>query len=150
LRIAGIGRADRLTAVRIPAVILAGGRNKPDMEAAAGTPLRALISVHGKPMLKHVAAALADAKTIDRVIVVGDVPDSADFHRIPDHGGFVENVYAGLNAAGESELALIVTSDIPFLSSAAVDDFVDRARGLDSDLVYPIVRVEQCYASFPG
>jgi len=135
---------------KYPAVVLAGGRAKSEIIAATGVENRALIPVHGRTMLEAVVEALRDAPSVGEVIVVGNVPDSADYRRVPDQGGYVENVFAGLHATGEAEYALIATSDVPFVHGAVVEDFVARGAALGADMIYPIVPVEACYARFPG
>lgn len=136
--------------LRCPAVVLAGGKAKPEIAAATGVENRALIAVKGRTMLACVVEALRAAPGIGTVTVVGDLPDSTDYARVPDHGGFVENIFAGLEAAGAAEFALIATSDIPFVTADAVEDFVTRGAALDADMVYPIVPVAACYKRFPG
>jgi GTP:adenosylcobinamide-phosphate guanylyltransferase len=133
----------------IPAVVLAGGRNKPEMAAATGVEMRALIPIGGRPMLEHVLDALSAAESIGEITVVGAAPSSNGFRHIADRGGFVENIYSGLEQV-HSDNAVISTSDIPFVTAESVDDFVRLARVEGADIIYPIVRVEDCYSRFPG
>lgn len=134
----------------VPAVVLAGGKAKSEMIAAAGVENRALISFNGRTLLGHIVSALLDAPSVGRIVVVGSVPDSAEYMRVGDRGGFVENIFAGLTVVGEAEYALITTSDLPFVSGEAVENFVARGVALGVDIVYPIVEVEECYRRFPG
>ena len=133
----------------IPAVILAGGRNKPDIVSETGIEFRSLTLFDGRPMAAYVVAALHEAASISEIIVVGAGPTTGDFRSVPDHGGFVENTYAGLDAA-EGDSVLISTSDIPLITPESVEDFIHLARQADADIVYPIVHVEDCYRRFPG
>ena len=136
----------------IPAVILAGGRNRSDEFGELGVEFRSMIPVGGRPMVSFVIDALLGAKSISEVTVVGAAPDSGRYRVVDDHGGFVENIYAGLEATSGIE-ALITTADIPFLTPESVDDFIATARAdavYPVDVVYPIVRVEDCYAKYPG
>ncbi len=134
----------------VPAVVLAGGKAKPEVVAATGVANRALVQVDGRTMLDHVVGALVAAESVGRIVVVGDVPDSESYARVPDRGSMVENMYAGLEVLGPSPFALIATSDIPYVTRDGVDDFVQRAVAAGGDFVYPIVRVADCYAKFPG
>ena len=138
------------TAEPVAAIVLAGGRNKSEMAAAAGEEMRALIPFRGRPMFRWVVEALGAADSVGEITVVGPVPESEGFRVTADRGGFVENVYAGLEKVPTEASALISTSDIPFLTSQAVDDFVRLARAEEADIVYPIVGVEDCYREFPG
>ncbi len=143
-------------AAAIPAVVMAGGKAKPDLQAATGQTNRALIEVQGKTLLRHVVDALrAAAPSIGSITVVGDVPESADYVRVPDSGGFVENLFAGLAAYAEAPFVLVAGSDLPFLTGESVAAFAQGAANLAQkdagiSFVYPIVPVAACYARFPG
>jgi GTP:adenosylcobinamide-phosphate guanylyltransferase len=130
-------------------VILAGGRNKPDFVRESGIEFRSLTPYQGRPMVDHVITALHQTDSIAEIIVVGAGPPTGNFQGVPDHGGFVENTYAGLEAAG-GETVLISTSDIPLITAESVEDFLRLALQADADIVYPIVHVEDCYRRFPG
>lgn len=140
----------------IPCVVLAGGKAKPEIEAATGQTNRALVVVNGKTLLGHVvAAAHAAAPPMGPITVVGNVPESGDYARLPDSGGFVENLFAGISAHADAPFVLITTSDLPFLTGQAVSDFVQGAVARAQQepgvgFVYPIVPVSTCYAKFPG
>lgn len=138
----------------IPRIVLAGGRAKPELEKLTGQPNRALIPFHGKTMLRAVVDALSGADPGAPITVVGDVPPDEDYTSICDHGGFVENVTAGLSAISSEPFALIATSDVPFLTPESVEEFVRlgliAAQGSEIGLVWPVVRVSECYARFPG
>ena len=135
---------------RAAGVILAGGKLDPEMQALAGGSNRALISVGGRTMLETVVSALTDSGLIEQLFVIGDVPESGRYTRLPDGGGFVENVFAGAEAAHESEFVLLATADLPFLTAESVRDFLQRALPLRADVVYAAVTVEQCYERYPG
>ncbi len=120
------------------------------MVAKTGVHNRALIPVGGKTMLDCVVSAFLEAPVIEQIFVVGDLPASKSYRTVGDHGGFVENLYAGLDDSGTAPLVVISTADVPFLTSEAVEDLVERGRELDAEIVYPIVPVEACYDRFPG
>jgi molybdopterin-guanine dinucleotide biosynthesis protein A len=136
-------------ALAIPAIVLAGGKPNAGL-AAMGISNRALVPIDGIPMLTRVVAALRAAPSVGSVVVVGDVPPDPSYHSVADHGGFVENILAGTAALGPAPYVVVSTSDMPFLSGAAVDDFVRRGAVMGADMVYPVVPVELCYARYPG
>ena len=107
-----------------------------------------MIPVGGRPMVSLVIDALLGAKSISEVTVIGAAPNSERCRVVDDHGGFMENIYAGMEATSGSE-TLITTADIPFLTPESVDNFIATARAAGGDVVYPIVRVEDCYAKYP-
>jgi hypothetical protein len=95
-------------------------------------------------MLDLVVRALQSAKTIDDIYVVGDVPDSGEYTRIPPRGDLFQNLTAGIEATGPSDgrHILVSTSDIPFLTPQSVDDFVDQSLHRNAQICYPIVPME--------
>jgi len=139
----------------IPVVILAGGKAKPELAAATGQTNRALVVVQGKMMLRHVVEALrAAAPAVGPITVVGDVPEDADYSRLPDRGGFVTNVFSGLSVYAQAPFVLISSCDLPFLTGEAVtaftQDAVARAEETGAGLIYPVVPVAACQERFPG
>ncbi|MBW3622257.1 MAG: nucleotidyltransferase family protein [Armatimonadetes bacterium] len=126
----------------VPAVILAGGRDRGALAEATGQPIRALLPIHGRPMIHYVAGALAAAETVGPVAAVG--PEAlADalpgLPLLPEGPDLLSNIQAGLNAHATDGPVLLLTTDIPFLTPAAVDDFVRRGRASGADLCYPLI-----------
>jgi len=138
----------------LPAVVLAGGRAKPELEAVIGQKVRALAVVHGKTLLAHVVDALRAADPERSITVIGDVPPAVGYTVRPDTGDFVSNLFAGISVYADAPYVLIATSDLPYLTGEAVADFaqsaVEMAQQQKADLIYPVVPVAHCYARFPG
>lgn len=164
----------------IPCVIMAGGKAKPEIEALTGQSNRALVVVNDKTLLRHVVDALipqasdlrpgfaaqasslgphpsgrAPSPLLGPITVIGDVPESNDYARLPDGGGFVENLFAGVEQYPKAPYVLVSTSDLPFLTSESVAAFVEGAvRKMESEAdvgaIYPVVPVVLCYERFPG
>ena len=136
----------------VDAVVLAGGRNSAEMQAATGVENRALVRLGERTMLEYVIKALIGAPSLGRIFVVGDVPESEDYERLVPGQTMVDNLFAGLRASEAVEAGdrpvLAVTSDIPFLTPAAVQDFVARAVA-GADFCYPIIPIATCQARFP-
>lgn len=129
---------------------MAGGKAKREIAEVTGVTNRALIPVNGRPMISYVVDALGGAECVERIVVVGDLPDSPEYFRVGDQGGFVENLFAGLEFWRDADYALVATADIPFVTSESIDDFVRTGLALGVDVVYPVVQVEDCYRRFPG
>ena len=122
---------------------------------------RALVRLGERTMLEYVIAALRGASCIDRIFVVGDVPESNGYFSVPSPGRqrLVQNLFAALMAVQEvsrsaptkssGQPALVVTSDIPFLTASAVEDFVEQALASEADFCYPIIPIAVCLAKFP-
>jgi len=138
----------------IPRVVLAGGRASPELAAQIHSSVRAMALFQGKPLIDLVVDALLAADATASVTVVGDIPESAAFVRVPDQGDFVSNIIAGVTHYANSEWLLITSADMPFLSGAIISQFVQDAHAAataaNAEIVYPIVPVARCYAKFPG
>ncbi len=131
-------------------VVLAGGKTGSEMEAATGVSNRALVQLGPQTMLGHVVGALRGSESVGRVFVVGDVPPDALYEQVAPGESLIENLLAGLEAAGkDADAVLVATSDIPFLTPAAVVDFVRRAQEADADICLPYVSLELCRERFP-
>ena len=137
----------------IEAIVLAGGKNSPEMLAATGVENRALVELSpGKTMLDYVLDALLDASSIRAVYVVGDIPQRDGINVVRPGHTLLDNILRGLDTAqpAKGDRALVVTSDIPFISAVAVDDFVARAKASDGDFCYPIIPMDAYNREFAG
>ena len=133
-------------------VVLAGGRNSAEMAAATGVENRALTPLGDRTMLDHVTSALGRAASVGEITVVGDVPPSPNYHVVRGGETLLDNLMAGVKAAeasGGGDRVLVSTSDIPFLTPEAVEDFIDRASRSGADLCCSYVPVGLCYERFP-
>ncbi len=148
-----------MDAAPLPAVLLAGGRDRGELADATGQPIRGLIPIHGRPMIAWVLDALASSRQMGPTVVVG--PDAlastlGDIPLIPEGADLLANIVAGLAglaglaAHGGDSPVLILTTDIPFLTPAALDDFITRAGETGADLCYPIIPKTANDAQFPG
>ncbi len=143
-------------------IIAAGGRTGPDDSLypyTQGGP-KALIRMNGQTMLEMVAAAVAGSRHVDGLIVTGlseaEVAGLALpklLAALPDQGRLVANVKAGLawwrdhGRAGDE--LLISTGDIPLITPAIVDAFVEQCRPFDRLVYYNLVTRETLDARFP-
>ena len=137
----------------VDAIILAGGKNSLAMQEVTGVTNRALTPLGDKTMLAYVAGALGAAASVGRVFVVGDVPGETSLYaRVAPGETLMDNLLAGIHAAraqGHAPRLLISTSDIPFLTPAAVDDFVAQSLAADADFGYAIIPIVRCHEAFP-
>ncbi|WP_319586113.1 nucleotidyltransferase family protein [uncultured Desulfobulbus sp.] len=143
----------KATNVKIPAVILAGGTVDPEMQKEYDIEYRAELPFAGKLMIIHIVDALAGASSVSTIRVVGETLCDCITETIPPNEGMLENVIAGVKACAADSpdgRVLIATSDIPFLTSEAVDDFITRCAGIDADLYYPYILKEDNDRRFPG
>lgn len=133
----------------VKAVVLAGGKNSPEMAAATGVENRALAPLGTRTMLDFVVSALDAAPSIGTIYVVGDVPESSRYTAVAGQDTLLENLMAGLEAAGSEDRVLVSTSDIPFVTPAALEDFARRASATGADLCCSYVPLAACRQQYP-
>ena len=141
-------------------ILTAGGTPSPEDPLYAysdGLP-KALIPIGNKPMIQWVLDALAEAKTIRRVVLIG-LADEIEVHypremaRIEDRGSMVENILAGVQTLRSypdpSQHALIVASDVPAVTPEAVDWVSEQTMAAKKDLIYTVVSQPVMESRFP-
>jgi len=135
-------------------VIIAGGTiRSPELREAAGVDVRAVIDLHGKPLLQWVLEALKAAQSLGRVCVVGNAellkPIAEPFGAqvIEEGTDEVDNLYRGVEALPGAEWVFMGASDLPMLTPEAVDDLIANAP--DADLVFPICEQSVTLAQYP-
>ncbi len=139
----------------IDTVVLAGGMDRGELAAATGVRYRPLLDIGGEPLIARLLRALHGSDRIGRIAVVAPDPvlaataDHAVDLRVPSGESFIANLLAGVDALASPYL-LIVTGDLPLLSVAAIDDFVDGSLAAEADLTYPIIPKDVSEARFPG
>jgi len=133
---------------RIEAVVLAGSINRIPLFPGNQPGRKALVQMHGRPLIGYVLDALHASRYVDRMIVVA-APEvlkyAARWPRVdlmPEGHSLVRNVWRGLHAAG-TERVLFCNPDQPLLKAEMVDDFIERALPQENaDLVSSWVRAE--------
>lgn len=119
---------------------------------------KAMLDIAGKPMVQWVLDALCGSSKVDNVIIIGMSPKnglscSKPTHYLPNAGRMLANIVAGVNKSLElnpkTERVLIVSSDIPALTSEMVDWLVDQIETDPADLYYGVIPREKMEARFP-
>lgn len=147
--------------MKMDAIVTAGGIPQP------GEPLyeytqgqsKALLDVAGKPMIQWVLDALNAAQSVGNVVVVG-LPEDCGLigskigGYLPNQGGMLNNIKAGIakitSLNPEVRHILLVSSDIPTITSEMVDWVVNTAQQTDEDAYYNIIPRETMEKRFPG
>lgn len=129
-------------------IILAGGEKGPLFETT-GFVEKALIPIHGVPMLSRVVRAFRGAKQVDKIVVVGS--DKLD--ELPEMQHVRKRIFTGLNVVQnllhavtyvkhrlyESRAThngyVISFCDAVFLDSAMIDDTLVEITKQDADVV---------------
>jgi len=142
------------------AIVTAGGVPQP------GEPLyeytqgisKALLDVSGKPMIQWVLDALTAASTIERVLIMG-LPEDSDVNCpklvsfLPSQGDMLANVRAGitdlLRINPQAQHVLLVSSDIPCITSEMIDWVVKKTMQTDEDVYYNVISRQVMEKRFP-
>ncbi|HEX6970674.1 MAG TPA: nucleotidyltransferase family protein [Limnochordia bacterium] len=141
---------------RVDAIVLAGAENDGKLRRASPCAHEALIEIGGKPMVAYVIAALRESGRVRRIVVVGPDPElgraiaGLGVEFVPCGQRMVENLRIGIQHLSPGRQVLIVTSDIPLLTAAAVIDFLDRCAARQADIYYPIIERRANESRFPG
>ena len=146
--------------LKIVASITAGwspSEDDPLAEYTRGKP-KALIPIAGKPMLAHVVDAVAASRYVEHVVIVAldptaDVQFSVPVEHIPDAGSIMANAEAGLQYALDHypglDGVLMCSSDVPTITPAIVDTFIEECFRTEHDMYYTIVERSVMEARFP-
>ena len=142
------------------ALISAGGFPKPEESLYNITQGRnkALIDLCGKPMIQWVLDALSGSALIDQVIIVG-LPSNISLTckhpltLIENQGEMIENIRAGaeeiLKQDPTSQITLLISSDIPAITSEMIDWMVKTVEGQPYDVFYSVVERKVMEKRYP-
>ncbi len=138
------------------AIVLAGTGKPEPLTEQEKVLNKAFITIHEKPLIAYILEALKKASSIGKVAVVGPVEgleeihlERYDFELVPEQGTMLDNVAAGFNVVNNNRLCLVVTGDIPLITPAVIDQFIEQCQPYDYDLYYPVLKSETCLKRFP-
>jgi len=143
------------------ALVTAGGIPQPGeplYEYTQGTH-KALLDVAGKTMIQWVLDALDGAASISRVVIIGLSDDSGVACQkrvayLPNQGDMIDNIRGGvlelLKFDPRERAVLVVSSDIPGITSEMVDWVVTTAEQSELDAYYNVIPREVMERTFPG
>ncbi|MBV8531471.1 MAG: nucleotidyltransferase family protein [Candidatus Eremiobacteraeota bacterium] len=135
--------------------MLAGGPQDDVARLQPGAPNKAFVEIGEVTLVGRVLAPLRGSRFIDRIVVVA--PPGMRKHRDlaladelrPDGARITDSLRNGLANRRDDDAVLIVASDLPVLTTAAVDDFTARVGELDADVVYGCVEQRVHLRRFP-
>lgn len=142
------------------AIVLAGGTPLPDEPLYEETQggYKSQLDIAGKSMVQWVMDALAGCTEVDRVIVVG-LPIFVDLNYprsltvIPDAGGILENMRAGVEELHrinpQAEYALVVSADIPAITSTMVNWLIQNTQSSHHDIYFCVIERSLMETAFP-
>ncbi len=142
------------------AIIIAGGipqEGEPLYEYTQGAS-KAMLDIGGKPMVQWVLDALNGAAEINKVVIVGlseeeGIESDKISAFVPNMGDLIANVRAGVNKTLEinpqTNHVIVVSSDIPAITSEMIDWLVNDSKGSDMDLYYTVIERGVMEKRFP-
>jgi len=138
-------------------VVLAGSSSEGELEKYAEASNKAAIPIKGIPMLVYVLKALHGISRVKEIKILGSAHQlqpalSGKWSRleiVPEKKSLVENLEAGLQSVEQETPCLIVTSDIPLITSEAVEDFISRCYPFNKEFYYPVIEETECKRKFP-
>ena len=146
--------------MKYDAVILAGGENSSDLKKIAPYDKEALIIIGNYPMIYYVYSALRATPAINNIIVSGPVEAIRNILPRENKLFFVEggeNAIASFAHAadsmkdqGLSDKVLVIPTDVPFITSEAIEDFLVCCEASSADFYYPLTRKEVNDHKYPG
>lgn len=136
-------------------VILLGGGSLKRKFKKENVPSKAFIEVKEKPIIEYIIDAVRGSDLIGRIVAV--VPDEADVEGWKDKvdvilsstASFTENIRQGLDWLKSDSLVLIISADIPLISTKCVEDFLIQCQKFNAELFYPIIRKEDIKKYYP-
>lgn len=141
------------------AVILAGSSQGGALQEYTKVNNQALIPIGEQMMVQYVVNALKGVPSINKIVIVGAVRELLPYYKddpnvlLAEQGqNHIATLLNGLKVLDPDpeRKILVATSDIPLLSSEAVEDFLHQCAQKDGDLFYPIVPKEINEQRFPG
>jgi len=137
------------------AMILAGSTSKGPLEIYANVENKALISINHRSVISYIIKALKNSKNINKIAIVGpedllskSITDKVD--KIVNCGStIIENIEKGLKYFESEDSVLILTSDIPLITSSAIDEFTEICTERKADVGYPIITKEKIIEKYP-
>lgn len=133
----------------VDAIVLAGTHQNPRRLINGRN--KAFLEIEGKPLVRHVVDALVAARQVGEMFVVGPEPelkaavgDLPRVHCVAQEGKMLSNSWAAIRASearheGLPEAVvherplLIISSDLPLITPASVDDFIGRCARTDCE-----------------
>ncbi len=141
---------------RYDAVVLAGGSRDDVCASTLDAPNKAFVRVAGVTLVARTMAALRATPSVRRIVAVAPPSASAatalyGADEIRQAGPTMSaSLRSGLASLPRTEFVLVTASDLPILSRAAIEEFLELAARSQADIVYSCVERRTHEARFPG
>ena len=139
----------------VKAIILAGGQLEDCFKKRGENAVnKAFLPINKKPMVKYVIEAVKGASLVEEVILT--VPQKSKLMQQEDNitliesgKSIVDTVLNGVRSLPKgTEKVLLVMSDLPLLTSEAIDDFLLKCGKIEADYYYSILEKKDAQKNF--
>jgi molybdopterin-guanine dinucleotide biosynthesis protein A len=142
-------------------ILTAGGTSRPKEPLYPLTRggYKAMLDINGRPMIQYVLNALNGCERIERIVMVGLPADNLldcakPLINLEDQGDMVANILAGARELSrldpDATHALVVSSDIPAITSSMVDWVITQVEQSDDEIYYNVIERKVMEARYPG
>lgn len=143
------------------ALILAGGtisNGDPLWEESKGLP-KALIDLHGKPMVQWIIDEVNQVEVIEQIYLAGLDPGTGlvsnkTITYFPDQGGVIENLLKAveimLQEDPETSFFLTISADIPLVTHQIMDAVIHMREPEGYNIYYNVIEKGLMESKFPG
>lgn len=130
--------------MKFDALIVAGAKNNGALKDYSDKEYESLIEIAGKPMVQHVIEAVENVDEINNIVIVGPekINQKIDSHYkiIEPEDVLINNIKKGIDALNNDHHILIITSDIPLITTKNIEDFIKKCKlEKEHDLFYPVI-----------
>lgn len=138
------------------AIILGGALNKGALRESSDQRYEAAIKIHDLPMVQYVLAALEKMQSIEQVIMVAPEEMASSIRSkkrvvfVPPGDSMVDSLLRALSRLDSEKHVLVLTSDIPLITSEALEDFLQKCAKREADIYYSFVPKEAIEEKYPG
>lgn len=135
------------------AIVLAAGESKKELADLSDD---GVVRVNNKPILQIVAEEISKCSFIDNIIVVVkenisySLPSNA-IVRKNSSNSIIGTIKCGIEKVKSlDDYVIFVTSDLPFISNRAIEDFVSRCNDNSVSVYYPIIKKDDIELKYKG
>lgn len=140
----------------VDVLVVAGGNNGEKLHKFCDTEYKALIPIGNYIMVDLVLKSVNKSDSVEKVVVIGPKNQleknlSADYDLLLDNNDtLAENVIKGASYLNQNGEVLVITGDIPLLTSEAIDDFISRSKKQEpAGVYYSLIKKETIEKSYP-
>jgi GTP:adenosylcobinamide-phosphate guanylyltransferase len=143
---------------QIPALILAGGKTPEKLQGVTSETERSFIPLCGKPIITHTVNNIRQSEFLSTITMIGNPArlkkefpeDEKKFFFMEDTGSLLENLMLGLRSLENSRSVVVLTADIPLITSGILSSTILECQKDDAECYYPIVAKSIMDKKFPG